>query len=78
MNFTSIPFQNIVRFGQRTMLEDQIFDAQRIVLSRRVFSKAKGPAGIGAQEALVRNGDLGTRQSRKGVLFAAADDQIEY
>lgn len=25
MNFTTIPFQNIVRFGQRTMLEDQIF-----------------------------------------------------
>lgn len=25
MNFTTIPFQNIVRFGQRTMIEDQIF-----------------------------------------------------
>jgi hypothetical protein len=61
-----------------TFLEDQIFDAQKIFLSRRVFSKSKSSANVLPAQAGSNAAGPKRRRVRRILAFANVDEDFDY
>jgi hypothetical protein len=75
---TGDPILSKMLAAKVTFLEDQIFDAKRIYLSRRVFSKSEGETQTSAARSNLKYKGPKNKRPRRMLAFANVDEEFEY